>query len=96
MGDDVQVAISGTENVASAVSYDVKHVDAVADGTQVVRLTFGLWELCVSVDFCIDQADEFLVEVRDAVVRAKRAQIEWETNTDPETGIVGEDENARQ
>jgi hypothetical protein len=90
MTDDVAVTISGTGNVASAVGYEVEHVELDDGEIQLVRLTFDLWELSASVDFHIGQAEDFLVQFRDEVVRAKQAELEWETDTDPETGIAGE------
>lgn len=90
MTDDVAVTISGTGNVASAVGYDVEHVELDAGETQLIRLTFDLWELSASVDFNIDQAGDFIVRFRDEVVRAKQVELEWETDTDPETGIAEE------
>lgn len=88
--DEVAVTISGTGNAASAVGYEIEHVELDDGETQLVRLTFDLWELSASVDFHIEQAEEFIVRFRDEVVRAKQAQLEWETDTDPETGIAGE------
>lgn len=90
MTDDVAVTISGTGQVASAVGYEVEHVELDDGETQLIRLTFDLWELSASVDFHIDQAEDFLVRFRDEVVRAKQAELEWETDTDPETGIAEE------
>lgn len=90
MSDDVAVTISGTGNIADAVGYEVEHVELDDGETQLVRLTFGLWQLTASVDFHIDQAEDFLVQFRDEIVRAKQAELEWETNTDPETGIAEE------
>ena len=87
---EVSVTISGTGNVAGAVGYEVEHVELDNGETQLVRLTFDLWELSASVDFHIDQAEDFLVQFRDEVVRAKQAELEWETNTDPESGIAEE------
>lgn len=86
--DEVAVTISGTGNVADAVGYEVEHVELDDGETQLVLLTFELWELSASVDFHIDQAEDFLVQFRDEVVRAKQAELEWETNTDPESGIA--------
>lgn len=90
MTDDVAVTISGTGNVASAVGYEVEHVKLDDGETQLIRLTFDLWELSASVDFHIDQAEDFLVQFRDEVVWAKQAELEWETDTDPATGIAEE------
>jgi hypothetical protein len=90
MSDDVAVTISGTGNIADAVGYKVEHVELDNGETQLVRLTFDLWQLTASVDFHIDQAEDFLVQFRDEIVRAKQAELEWETNTDPETGIAEE------
>ena len=87
---EVSVTISGTGNVAGAVGYEVEHVELDNGETQLVRLTFDLWELSASVDFHIDQAEDFLVQFRDEVVRAKQAELKWETNTDPESGIAEE------
>ncbi len=89
-GDNASVTITGTGEVAGAVGYEVEHVELDDGETQLVRLTFDLWELSASVDFHIDQAEDFLVQFRDEVVRAKQAQLEWETDTDPETGIAEE------
>lgn len=90
MSDDVAVTISGTGNIADAVGYEVEHVELDDGETQLVRLAFDLWQLTASVDFHIDQAEDFLVQFRDEVVRAKQAELEWETDTDPETGIAEE------
>lgn len=76
------------------VSADV-HADAVeweietySDGDVVtVVVTFDVGEFDVSVHFPIETADEFIVELRDALVDAKRQQLEWKTDTDPSTGI---------
>jgi hypothetical protein len=90
MTDDVAITISGTDNVADAVGYEIEHVELGDGETQLIRLTFDLWELSASVDFHIDQAEDFIVQFRDEVVRAKQAELEWETDTDPEAGIAEE------
>lgn len=90
MNDEASMTITRTGEVAGAVGYDVEHVELDGGQTQVVRLTFDLWELEASVNFHIDQAEDFIVRFRDEVVRAKQAEVEWETNTNPDTGIAGE------
>ena len=86
---EASVTITGTGEVASAVGYDVEHVELDNGETQLVRFTFNLWKLSASVGFHAKQAEEFIVQFRDEVVRAKQAELEWETDTDPETGIAG-------
>ncbi|ELY83433.1 hypothetical protein [Natrinema gari] len=39
--------------------HEVGHVELDDGETQLVRLTFDLWQLTVSVDFHIDQAEDF-------------------------------------
>ena len=87
---EASLTISGTGEVAGAVSYEVEHVELDGGETQLVRITFDLWELFASVDFHVDQAEEFIIQLRDEIVRAKQARLEWETNTDPESGIAEE------
>lgn len=57
------------------------------DGVGLVTVSFPVRGLDVEVSFPIETADEFIVELRDAIVDAKRQQLEWETDTDPDTGI---------
>lgn len=87
---EASVSITGTGEVVGAVGYESEHVELDGGETQLVRLTFGLWELSASIDFHVDQAEEFIVQLRDEVVRAKQTRLEWETNTDPESGIAEE------
>lgn len=70
------------------VGYGIRHVELDNGETQIVRLTFDLGGLEMNTDFSIEEAEEFIVAYRDAVVRAKQARLEWETNTDPESGIA--------
>lgn len=70
------------------IEYDIEHV--TIDGHSYLEITFkiGLGEF--TARFTIERAEKFIVELRDEIVRAKQAQLEWETDTDPETGVIGE------
>lgn len=81
------VTFSGTEEVTDAVRYDVNHVSLDDGETNLVCLTVNIWSLEASVNFRIEQAEEFIVQFRDETVRAKQAQLEYQTDTDPETGV---------
>jgi hypothetical protein len=55
-----------------------------------VALRFGFAGLEAELTFDIEAAEEFLIQFRDEIVRAKQKELEWETNTDPESGIAEE------
>lgn len=90
---EVQMSITGTGKTANSVSYEIEHVELEDGEMNIVRVTFDLWEFEISVDFNVDEADQFLTRFRDEVVRAKQSRLEWETDTDPSTGVSEECES---
>lgn len=84
--------LSGEGLVSESVSYDVDHVEHGEGEAYSVVVTLDLGGLAVEAEFDLDDAEAFLVEVRDAIVRGRRAELERATDTDPSTG-VSEDES---
>jgi hypothetical protein len=77
--------VTGSGCFLDAVNWELdSHAE---DGIGVVELQLGLGGLDVELSFTIDEAQSFLEDVRDETVRAKQAELEWEMDTDPETGI---------
>lgn len=87
MSRDVWVSLTGGEVVYESVDYDVKHVEHDGGEAHTIELTLNLGGLSVTVDFPLNTAEAFLGEFRDEIVRAKRTKLEWETDTDPSTGV---------
>lgn len=83
----LSLSISGRGNAADAVNYDVEHLELEDGEYHMVRVNLDIGFVEASVDFDLDDAEEFLIEFRDHLVNAKRAQLEWESNTDPTTGV---------
>lgn len=90
MSDDDTCAAKfrGTGHSLDAVSWELEAQEA--DGYAFVALRFGFAGLEAELTFDIETAEEFLIQVRDEIVRAKQKELKWETNTDPDTGIAEE------
>lgn len=58
------------------------------EGFCTVAVTFEISIVEFEVEFKIEQAEEFIVEFRDELNHAKQNKLEWETNTDPKTGVA--------
>lgn len=58
-----------------------------ADSVGLVELTIDFGGVKAELTMDIKHAEQFIVEGRDAVVQAKQAELEWETDTDPEAGV---------
>jgi len=91
----VYANIVGEGALHDNAGYEVEHVADAGGQEQIIRLTVDLGGLQLSLDFNLEGAEEFIVRVRDAVVRAHQARLEWETDTDPETGVVVPEEGER-
>lgn len=87
-GRDCSAEFHGTSHTLDAVSWELEAQEA--DGYAFVALRFGFAGLEAELTFGIEAAEEFLVQFRDEIVRAKQKELEWETNTDPESGIAEE------
>jgi hypothetical protein len=87
-GGDCSAEFHGTSYTLDAVSWEIEAQQA--DGYAFVALRFGLAGLEAELTFDIEAAEEFLIQFRDEIVRAKQKELEWETNTDPESGIAEE------
>jgi hypothetical protein len=76
----------GASHTLDAVSRELEAQEA--DGYAFVALRFGFagGEAEPLVD--IKAASDFLIQFRDEIIRAKQKAPEWETNTDPESGIA--------
>ena len=88
MSRDVWARLSGNQLVSENASYDIEHVEHGDGEAYSIDLTLDLGGLEVVVDFPLEAAEEFLVAFRDEIVRGKQARLEWETDTDPETGVA--------
>lgn len=86
--------IFGTGKIADTVDCETEHIEDTEAEVQMIEVTFDFYMVEFSVTYSIKEAEEFLVGFRDEIIRAKRAQLEWETDTDPETGIA-DDEDSR-
>jgi hypothetical protein len=61
-----------------------------SDGHAFVDLCFNFGELEAELSFEIEDAEQFIVQFRDEVVRAKQRELEWQTDTDSQTGVPEE------
>ena len=87
--DDTSAAeFHGKGHSLDAVPWELEAREA--DGYAFVALRFGFAGLETELTFDIETAEEFLIQFRDEIVRAKRKELEWETNTNPDTGIAEE------
>lgn len=82
--------LRGHDQPLDAVDYEIDMVE-FEEGHCMVAVTFDLGFAELDVQFNSEDAEEFIVEFRDELVHAKQAQLEWETNTDPETGVAETD-----
>lgn len=79
--------LTGDVSTVSEASWRVEHVERDAGEYHGVRVTVDLGPLDVELDLGdADRAEVFLVALRDAIVEAKRADLEWESDTDPSPG----------
>lgn len=90
--DGVVASISGEGALHDNAGYEVEHRSDAGGQEQFIRLTVDLGGFQLALDFNLDGAEEFVVRVRDKIVRAKQAQLEWQTDTDPETGVADAEE----
>lgn len=84
------IRLRGEGRAFESTPLTVEHVEEDDGETQIVRVEADLYNLTAEIDFLVDDAEQFLILFRDEIVRAKRAELEWETDTDPDTGIAGE------
>lgn len=84
--------LSGQE-MRLEVDYDLDHEGG--GEYQAVVATFDLGFAEFDAHFTEEEAEQFIVEFRDELVRAKQAKLEWETNTDPESGVAEADGGER-
>ncbi len=78
--------LRGKDIPIDEIGYELDHQSD--DGYAWVLLTLDLGFTEVEVQFDTDRAETFLVEFRDELVKAKRAQLEQQTNTDPSSGVA--------
>jgi hypothetical protein len=83
----VWTRLSGEEFISETATYDVDHVAHAGGETVTIDLTVDMGGISLTVDMDLDEAESFIRQFRDEIVRARQARIEWETDTDPETGI---------
>lgn len=81
--------LRGQELPLDRVSYEMSWKEC--GEFQFVTVTFDLGFAEFDVDFELEEAEQFIVEFRDELVRAKQAELEYETNTDPESGVAATD-----
>lgn len=82
--------LSGDIVLSESTEYEIDH--RTYEGVPVVEITLhGAETLEISFTLRPEQAEEFVTRVRDEIVRGKRSELEWLTNTDPESGVAGED-----
>ncbi|MUW14849.1 hypothetical protein GJ633_09370 [Halorubrum sp. CBA1125] len=83
--DDCAGRVLGSGGYSYSVGWETdSHAE---DGIGMIELCIQLGGFDVELSFRIDEAETFLEDVRDEIVRAKQAELEWETDTDPETGV---------
>lgn len=87
--DDVCGELRGQDVPLDRVSYELSREESGA--YQFVTVTFDLGLAEFDVNFEVEKAEQFIVEFRDEVVRAKQADLEYQTDTDPETGVAATD-----
>lgn len=91
MSRDVWARLAGEQVLSEGASYDIEHVEHGGEAYSV-EVTVDLGGLELTLDFALEEAEEFIVRFRDEVVRAKQAKLEWETDTDVDSGVDdGED-----
>jgi len=86
--DTCAAKFRGTGHSLDVVPWEIKAQEA--DGYAFVALRFGFAGFEAELTFDIETAEEFLIQFREDIVRAKQKELEWETNTDPESGIAEE------
>lgn len=82
----VSGTLTGKEQGFDRVDYSLDYA-AEAESVAVVT-TFDLGFGEFDVYFSEDEAEQFIVKFRDELVRAKQARLEWETDTDPDSGVA--------
>lgn len=88
MTDSPAGEMRGDSRRFDLVNYEVGHKSE--DGCSWVIVTFDFDFAEFDVMFKRELAEKFVVELRDELVRAKQSELEWQTNTDPESGVEGE------
>jgi len=73
--------VAGEALVSEQVTYDIDTVEHDDGAAVSIEVRFSVGGLSLIIDFGLEQADVFLREFRDEVVRAKRAKLEWRTDT---------------
>lgn len=86
--------LEGKEIPLDRIDYELAH--NTEEGDSWVLVTFDLGFAEVEVQFDAEQAEEFIVEFRDELVRAKQASLEQQTDTDSDTGVAKPDGGAKQ
>lgn len=79
--------LRGQDMQLDAVDYEIDMVE-IEEGLSMVFVTFDFGFAELDVEFNVEDGEEFIVEFRDELVRAKQAQLEYQTNTDPESGVA--------
>lgn len=80
--DILAVEMEGTGVPLDAVPWEIEADD---DGdVQFVRITYGLAGMDLQATMNIDDAERYLADLREAIVDAKRAELEWESDTEVE------------
>lgn len=83
------VAIAGG-GAPSGAEYEIERKEMAGGEIQLVEVTLDTGAVEISTEFELDEAEEFLVEFRDAIVDGKIKELEWETDTGPETGLASD------
>jgi len=83
----VWTRLSGEEFISETATYDIDHIVHGSGETVTIDLTVNMGEISLIVDMDLDEAESFLRCFRNEIVRGKRARLEWETDTDSETGV---------
>ena len=92
MSRGVWARLGGEGLLNENVTYDVEAAEHGDGEAYSVDLTFDLDGLSLTIDFDPEVAEEFIVAFRDEIVRAKQKELEWETDTDPESGVTDDEE----
>jgi hypothetical protein len=85
---DCLAEFHGTGFPLDAVTWELDSHES--DRHAFVDLCFNFGELEAELSFEIEDAEQFIVQFRDEVVRAKQRELEWQTDTDSQTGVPEE------
>ncbi|WP_143414708.1 hypothetical protein [Halorubrum sp. SD683] len=81
--------LRGKDMVVDEIGYELDY--QTEDEYAWVLLTLDLGFTEVEVQFDSEKAEQFIVEFRDELVKAKQEQLEYDTNTDPDSGVCATD-----